>query len=83
MATGEKVARGVVEREMLDAEIHDAKLKWDLMEDWKKSVADANKETTAAVSRVAEVNGELGKVAEKRKAFKGKLKKIAAESCLW
>lgn len=66
----EKVVRAVGEFGMSDDELHGAKIKLEQMEDWKKMVTGADKRTAAAgIPDVAEVKGELGKVAEKRSMF--------------
>lgn len=74
-----KVARGVEDRERLEAELCDAKLNLELMEDWKGRITNVNEKAAAALSQVAEVNGKLDKVAEKHNELEGKLREVDPE----
>lgn len=50
------------------------------MEDWKQRATDADEKSADVVSELAEVKGELDKIAEKRMEFEGRLREVEAES---
>lgn len=54
-----------------------------MMEDQKKRVADADQKAAEAVSQIAEMKGELKKLAQKRNEFEGRLKKMESKSACW
>lgn len=65
------VARGPEAREQLDIDLRDAKLKSDMMENWKKRVTGADQKAAAALLEVAEAKSELRKVAENGTRWRG------------
>lgn len=76
----EGVVRAVEKRKTLKADLHDNKLKLELMDDSKRRATSAKPNVAAAPLQVVEVRNELDKVAEKRNKFEGKLREVASES---
>lgn len=80
MSKKKEIARDVEARENLEVDLSVAKLKLEMMRDWKNGVTDDDQKTSAALLYVAESESELRSVVQKRNEFEGSLKVVEAES---
>lgn len=74
-----EAARDTEVWEKLEVELHDANLKLQMMENWKKMVTNAHQKAAAPLSEFAEAECEFRTFAEKRSVFKGWLAVVEAE----